>query len=343
MRRALANENSDLVAQNPKYIVRITGDDDYGKKELDNFIDPSSKYPVIATTSKLLNTGVDVQTCKLIVLDSNIQSMTEFKQIIGRGTRIREDYGKQFFTIMDFRQVTNLFADPEFDGEPVQCSEFKADEIIIVEEPIESTTKPTGQQQIYIKDPPTNPNKYYVNGVQVKVLNERVEIFNRDGKLITQSLKDYTKQTATSEFKSLDGFLQKWSTADKKTVLISEMVQHGIFLNELKDEVGKDFDEFDLVCHIAFDQKPITRRERAIKVKKSNYFAKYGDKARAVIDALLDKYSDEGISNIESMTVLKVNPFIQFGTPLEIVDFFGGKNDYLEVVHEIENQLYSVV
>jgi len=340
MRRALCNDNKDLVTQNPKYVMRITGDEDVGKRELDNFIDPSCKYPVIVTTSKLLNTGVDVQTCKLIVLDSNIQSMTEFKQIIGRGTRIREDYGKFYFTIMDFRQVTNLFADPDFDGEPVQSIDFKGDEVIIVEKIPQTIEAPNGQEQIYLRNKPEKQKKYYVNNVEVRVLNERVQMFDNEGKLITQSLKDYTKQTAKEKFKSLDNFIQKWRTADKKLVLIKELMDQGIFLNELRDEVGKDFDDFDLICHVAFDQKLVTRKERANRVKKNNYFNKYGEKARAVIDALLDKYSDEGIEDIESMTVLKVNPFIQFGTPMEIVSFFGGKDEYLGVIHEIEDKIY---
>jgi type I restriction enzyme R subunit len=341
MRRALCNENKDLVTANTKYVMRITGDDEIGKRELDGFIDPSSKYPVIVTTSKLLNTGVDAQTCKLIVLDSNIQSMTEFKQIIGRGTRIREDYGKLYFTIMDFRQVTNLFADPDFDGEPVQSIDFRGDEVIVIDKGFPTESKPRGQEQVYLKTEPAKIRKYYVNNVEVRVLNERVQIFDKDGKLITQSLKDYTKQTAISEFKSLDNFINKWRTADKKLVLIKELMGQGIFLNELRDEVGKDFDDFDLICHVAFDQKLITRKERANKVKESKYFAKYGEKARNVINALLDKYSDEGIENIESMTVLKVNPFIQFGTPMEIVGFFGGKDQYLNAIHEIEDRLYT--
>jgi type I restriction enzyme, R subunit len=341
MRRALCNENKDLVTQNPKYVMRITGDNDIGKRELDNFIDPSCKYPVIVTTSKLLNTGVDVQTCKLIVLDSNIQSMTEFKQIIGRGTRVREDYGKFYFTIMDFRQVTNLFADPDFDGAPVQSIEFKGDEVIIVAKIPQTIETPNGQEQIHLRDEPEKRKKIYVNNVEVRVVNERVQMFDHDGKLITQSLKDFTKQTAKDKFKSLDNFIQKWRAADKKLVLTKELMAQGIFLNELRDEVGNDFDDFDLICHVAFDQKLVTRKERANNVKKNSYFNKYGEKARSVIDALLDKYSDEGIEDIESMTILKVNPFVQFGTPLEIVEFFGGKTKYLTAIHEIEDRLYT--
>lgn len=342
MRRALVNENRDLFRKNPKYVMRITGDNLVGKRQLDNFIDPSCRYPVIVTTSKLLSTGVDAQTCKVIVLESNIRSMTEFKQIIGRGTRIREDYGKYFFTIIDFRQVTNLFADPDFDGEPVQSSEFDGTEVIVIE------GAPTALPQLgkpNVNIPETSeekPRKYYVKGIEVKVLNERVQLFDNEGKLITQSLKDYTKQTAKKEFKSLDTFLQKWRKAKKKSILIKELIKQGIFLNELREEVGKDYDDFDLICHVAFDQKPLTRKERANKVRNSNYFKKYGEKAIAVIDALLEKYSDEGIEEIESPKVLKVVPFVDFGTPLEIVSYFGGRQDYFEAINEIENQLYSV-
>ena len=343
MRQAISNQNKDRVTKNAKYVVRITGDDPYGKRELDNFIDPSSKYPVIATTSKLLNTGVDTQTCKLIVLESNIQSMTEFKQIIGRGTRIRKDFNKYYFTIIDFRQVTNLFADPDFDGEPVQCEEFDANEEIIIPEPAPiDRVYDSVQEQVYLlRESPDQPRKYYVKDVEVRVLNERVQIFDKDGKLVTESLKDYTKKNVGNEFSSLDNFLQKWKKSKQKSVLIKEMVEHGILLHELKEEVGKDFDEFDLVCHVAFDKKPLTRKERANNVKKRNYFTKYGEKAREVISALLDKYSDEGIENIESMKILKVNPFRKFGTPIEIVGFFGGKEKYLEALDELEDQIYG--
>ena len=242
---------------------------------------------------------------------------------------------------MDFRQVTNLFADPDFDGEPVQSAEFKGTEIIIIDDPYPMTPGKSAPEQIPIPSGPLNkPRKYYVNGVEVKVLNERVQMFDKDGKLITQSLRDYTKQQANAQFKSLDGFLQKWKKADQKAAILKELSEQGIFLNELREEVGKDFDDFDLICHVAFDQKLVTRKERANSVKKGNYFVKYGQKARAVVDALLDKYSDEGIENMESLTILKVNPFPQFGTPLEIVGFFGGKEEYLDALHEIENQLY---
>lgn len=346
MRMALRNENPDMVKQNAKYVMKITGDDEIGKKELDGFIDPAIKYPVIATTSKLMTTGVDAQTCKLIVLDSNIQSMTEFKQIIGRGTRIREDYGKYYFTIMDFRQVTDLFADPDFDGEPVQIYEAPIDTEIVIEQAIKEDENKFGltkQEQVFIKDTSEKPRKYYVKGVPVKVINQRVLYYDKDGKLITESLKDYTKKTLAEEFKSLDTFLKKWKATEKKSVIINELEDQGILFDELNQEVGKNYDAFDLICHVAFDKKPLTRQERVKNVKKRNYFTKYGDKAKAVIEALLDKYADEGIENLESLNVLKVNPISEYGTPFEIVRLFGGKTGYLTFIRELESQLYTEV
>jgi type I restriction enzyme R subunit len=347
MRMALRNENSDLVKKNDKYILKITGDDDVGKKELDNFIDPASKYPVIATTSKLLTTGVDAQTCKLIVLDSGIRSMTEFKQIIGRGTRINEDYGKYYFTIMDFRQVTDLFADSDFDGEPVQIYENSMNTELVIEQAIKEDENKYGftkQEQVFLKEEPVKyANKYYIKGVPVKIVNERVMFYDKDGKLITESLKDYSKKTITEEFKSLNLFLKKWNKAEKKSALISELEEQGVLLDELQREVGKDYDAFDLICHVAYDKKPLTRQERAKNVKKKNYFTKYGEKAKVVIEALLDKYADEGIENLESLHVLKVNPIREYGTPFEIVRLFGGKKGYLNAIRELEEQLYAEV
>jgi type I restriction enzyme, R subunit len=343
IRMALINYNQDMVAENSKYVLKITGDDDLGKKELDNFIDPASKYPVIATTSKLMTTGVDAQTCKLVVLDSNIQSMTEFKQIIGRGTRIREDYDKTYFAIMDFRMVTNLFADPDFDGEPVQIYEPSLDEEVNPpEEELDEKIEDI-QKQVYIQDGPTRPRKYYVDNVEVNVLNERVQYYDKDGNLITESLKDFSKKSIQKKFSSMDEFLNKWNKSERKSFIIEELINQGILLHELKEEVGKDFDEFDLVCHIAFDQKPKTRKDRALKVKENDYFNKYGEKAKAVINALLDKYADEGIEEMEDMNVLSVNPFRQFGTPLEIVMSFGGRDSYLGAIREIEQELYAGV
>ena len=352
MRQALVNENADLAAQNPKYIVRITGDNEEGKEELDNFIDPASTYPVIAVTSKLLTTGVDVQTCKLIVLDANINSMTEFKQIIGRGTRVNEEYGKYSFTIIDFRNVTNLFADPAFDGDPVQIYEPKEGDPSIPPDVVEEDDEEEDfSDDFYGGDKEDGPEgddvirersrTYYVDNVKVKVINERVQYINEEGKLITESLKDYTKKRVNQNYASLDEFLQKWNAAERKDAIIEELLEQGVLLDELQQEVGKDFDPFDLICHVAFDMKPLTRRERAMNVKKRNYFTKYGEKARAVLEALLDKYADEGIENIESMEVLKLHPFDQYGSLVEIVKLFGGKQKYLEALKELKQQIYT--
>lgn len=357
MRAAIANANSDLMAQNPKYVMQITGDNDEGKRELDNFINPAEKYPVIATTSKLMTTGIDAQTCKLIVLDSNIHSMTEFKQIIGRGTRINEEYGKSFFTILDFRNVTDLFADSKFDGDPVRVKEVAAEEELdspgdeIAEG--ETITDEDGEEIIF--DPPTKePDiigggiiisepqaKCYVNGVNVAVLNERIQYMDGNGKLITGSLRDYTRQKVREQYQSLDDFLNKWNNADKKQAIIDELIEQGVVLENLKDAIGKEMDLFDMICHTAFDQPPLTRAERANQVKKRDVFTEYGEQARKVLDALLDKYADEGIENIEDIKILKVNPFDQFGTPMEIVNLFGGKKQYIQALTQLEHALYQ--
>ncbi|MCM3624314.1 DEAD/DEAH box helicase family protein [Brevibacillus borstelensis] len=357
MRQAMVNENADMVEKNAKYIMRITGDNDEGKAELDNFIHPASTYPVIAVTSKLMTTGVDAQTCKLIVLDANINSMTEFKQIIGRGTRVNEEHGKYSFTIMDFRNVTNLFADPSFDGDPVQIYEPDPNDPPVPPDVDEGDEDDEGNDGM----PPGIPGggeggsggtdgpgggggdnrTYYVNNVKVKVINERVQYINEEGKLITESLKDYTKKRVQKGFSSLDDFLQKWNQAERKDAIIEELLDQGILLDELQAEVGRDFDPFDLICHVAFDKKPLTRRERALNVKKRDYFTKYGDKAKAVLEALLEKYADEGIEHIESMEVLKLQPFDQFGSLVEIVRLFGGKPQYLAAVKELEQQIYT--
>ncbi len=356
MRSALAKENSDLMAENPKYVMQITGDNDEGKRELDNFINPEEKYPVIATTSKLMTTGVDAQTCKLIVLDSNIASMTEFKQIIGRGTRINEEYGKTYFTIMDFRNVTDLFADPDFDGEAVKVKEVgEDDEFESPEEEEQSEENPIDEEGNEVEfepeppiitdpEPPREPReKIFVNNVNVSILNVRIQYLDANGKLITGSLKDYTKQQVSKEFSSIDEFLNKWHSADKKQVLIEELEEKGIIFDNFKEEVGKDMDLFDMICHCAFDMPPLTRSERANNVKKKNYFTKYGDKAVEIINTLLDKYADEGIENIETIQVLQLPDFKQFGSPVEIIKEFGGKSNYLHVITEIEQQIYSNV
>lgn len=362
MRAALANANSDLMAQNPKYVMQITGDNDEGKRELDNFINPEEPYPVIATTSKLMTTGVDAQTCKLIVLDSNIGSMTEFKQIIGRGTRINEEFGKTFFTILDFRNVTDLFADPDFDGDPVRVKELgQDDEFDTPEEELgegETLTGDEGEAIIFelpVETPYLIPDiidggdiisgpkpKYYVNGVNVAVLNERIQYMDGNGKLITGSLKDYTRQKVREQYQTLDAFLNKWNGADKKQAVIDELTEQGIVLENLKEAISKEMDIFDMICHTAFDQPPLTRSERVKQVKKRDVFTRYGDQARKVLEALLEKYADEGIENIEDIKILKVNPFDQFGTPTEIIKFFGGKQQYIQALTQLEKELYQV-
>ena len=358
MRSALVNENSDLVAQNPRYVVRITGDSEEGKAELDNFIFPESRYPVIATTSKLMSTGIDAQTCKLIVIDQTIHSITEFKQRIGRGTRINEEYGKYYFTIMDFKKATELFADPDFDGDPVQ--------IYTPQHPDDSPVPPdiegdedSGEENFYPEtddegrdwqhvgddndgeDGPARVRRYVVDSVEVKVIAERVQYFDADGKLITESLKDYTRKTLSKEFASLEDFLNRWNSAEKKQVIIEELAKEGVFFDALAEEINRDYDPFDLICHVAWDKPPLTRRERAEQVKKRNAFTKYGEQARRVLDALLDKYADEGIVQIEAPQILSISPFTQFGTPIEIIRVFNGLDHYQQAVQELEQALYS--
>lgn len=356
MRQALVNENGDLVAQNSKYIMRITGDNEEGKAELDNFIFPESRYPVIATTSKLMSTGVDAQTCKLIVLDQRIQSMTEFKQIIGRGTRINEDYDKYFFTIIDFKKATELFADPDFDGDPVQIYEPKhpddspmPPEGIGDDDPAEGNGYPaadgnskwTGVAEPGAGEEGSGVRRYVVANVEIKVASERVQYFDASGKLITESLKDYTRKALAKEFASLDDFLRRWSAADKKQAVIDELATEGIFFEALADEVGRDCDPFDLVCHVAWDKPPLTRKERAEQVKKRDYFTRYGEQARRVLEALLEKYADEGVGPIEETQILTIAPFTKFGTPIEIIRSFGGLDQYHRALHELEQALYS--
>lgn len=361
MRTALARHNADLVAANYKYVMQITGDNEQGKRELDNFINPEEKYPVIATTSELMTTGVDAQTCKVIVLDANINSMTKFKQIIGRGTRINEEFGKQYFSILDFRNATDLFADPDFDGDPIRIKPVDENSDlgdIISEE--ENDTEPildevTGDLIELI--PPTirypEPNlggavhetrgKVYVNGVDVSVLVSRELYFDQQGRPITTSLKDHTRQLIQQQYASLDEFLNRWEKTERKEAIIAELLEQGVMVEALYQAVDKEVDLFDLICHLAYDQPPLTRRERANQVKKRNYFSKYGEQARKVLEALLDKYADEGIENIESMTVLQVKPLSDFGSTLEIVNgIFGSRDKYLQAVQELEHELYKV-
>ncbi|MDD5193675.1 MAG: DEAD/DEAH box helicase family protein [Candidatus Nanoarchaeia archaeon] len=347
MRQALINENSDLYKENSKYIMRITGDNNIGKKQLGNFIDPAEKYPVIVTTSKLMNTGVDAQTCKLIVLDSRIDSMTEFKQIIGRGTRIKEDYGKHFFTIMDFRNVTNKFADPDFDGEPVQIYTIKEDQEVTEQETkdqkLEDGERILVSPSIAYSEEEEKVRKFYVRSAEVKVINERVQYHDPQGKLITESLTDYTKKNVSREFRSLNEFIQKWNIVDQKKAIIEELENQGLLLDALREEIpnGKEYDPFDLIAHIAYGQKPLTRSQRSLKVQKDAYFNKYGEKARKVIEVLLTKYEDEGIEEMENSEILKVSPINKLGRPLEIMKLFGGVVGYKKMIKEIEMRLYK--
>ena len=363
MREALINENSDLYSQNNKYIMKITGDDDLGKSELYNFTTPKEKYPTLVTTSKLLTTGVDCKTCEFIVIDSEISSMIEFKQILGRGTRIREDYNKLYFTLIDFRDVSRLFADKDFDGEPVKIKDVSSGDDIPLEDDedvdagidtddinslednnVNDDENSTGINSSLFDD--TNENKvkkYYLDDVEVKVLNSRVQYYGEDGKLITESLKDYNKKNMRKEFSNLDDFLRKWTEEGKRAEIEAHLLDKGIFLEELEDEVGKDMDVFDLICHIAFDMPPLTRKERANNVKKRNYFGKYSETAQGVINKLLEKYENEGINNIDDVKILKLPEFEEFGSQLEIVKKgFGGKKKYEMAIKELVHELYTI-
>lgn len=360
MRQALINENKDLYAENDRYIMRITGDNDIGKAQLENFIDEESTYPVIAVTSKLMTTGVDAKMCKLIVLENNINSMTEFKQIIGRGTRLLEDYGKTYFTIMDFRNASRLFADPAFDGKPEVVIDLGGDDPVDepetpTEEGEEGTGEDTGADGVKEDDgecvtddtPPFDdegedkPRKYYVGDVLVKVLSERVQYVDKDGKLITESLIDYTKKNILEQYSRLDDFLRTWTEAEKKQAIIDELQDDGVLLDAVREELGKtELDDFDLICHIAYDKAPLTKKERAENVKKRHYLYKYSDVAKEVIEALLDKYANDGIKEIEDTKVLQLKEFQKIGSPMKIVKAFGGKEAYQKAVQELENEIY---
>lgn len=354
MRQALVNLNPERVKENRKFVMRITGDDKDGKAELDNFINPEERYPVIATTSKLMTTGVDSETCKLIVLDQHIKSMTEFKQMIGRGTRINEEFGKTWFTIMDFKKATELFSDPAFDGEPVVIYEPKPDEPVVPpDEPDtneEDDTDHPDDDSITGGDSGNDdfgggdgepPRKFYVNDVAVSVIGERVQFYDNDGKLVTESLKNYTREHILKDYESLDAFLRKWKGADKKSLIIDEFKKQGVIFEALEDEVGKDFDPFDMVCHIAFDQPALTKKERANNVRKRNYFTKYNEQARQVLDALLDKYADQGIEPIEDVKILQIPPFNQMGSIIEIIQSFGSVEAYTNALKELGDHLYE--
>jgi type I restriction enzyme R subunit len=349
------------AASNRRYVMRITGDDNEGKAQLSYFIDNDEPYPVIATTSKLLTTGVDAKTCKLIVLDQNINSMTEFKQIIGRGTRLREDYQKLYFTIMDFKGATRLFADPDFDGEPVVIYEPKDDEPVVPPDVPPGTGEPdppppeSGKPGEEVIPPGVTTGgggegrtKYVIDDVNVRVAVERSQYLDADGKLITEDyrvlLKDDIKKALQAEFGSLTDFLRRWKSAERKQAVLEELADHGVPLEVLQQAVpnGAELDVFDLVAHVAFDQKPLTRRERANNVKKRDVFGKYGEQARAVLEALLDKFADHGVQNIEDAKVLELPPFDQFGSKTQIRrGIFGGVEQFTQAVQALEHALYE--
>lgn len=338
MRVAITNAAGQLALDHPKYVMRITGDSVEGKAELDNFIDPESKFPVIATTSELLTTGVDAKTCKLIVLDKTINSMTTFKQIVGRGTRIEEEHNKYFFTVMDFKNATELFKDPDFDGDPVVIYEPGPDDDPEPPDPIDPDDDGT------VREEPAEygSKKIRVSGVDVNILAKTVEYRGDDGQMVTESYSDYSRKHIRNEYDSLDDFINRWKASKKKEAIVKELEEYGIELSKLAEEVGKDYGDFDLICHIAYDAPPLTRRERADNVKKRNYFTKYGEQARAVLEALLEKYADEGVLTIESPKVLKLAPFDQMGTPVEIInEIFGGKAKYESALEELERELYE--
>jgi type I restriction enzyme R subunit len=354
MRQALVNENADLVAENQRYVMRITGSDKEGQDQIGNFIDPESKYPVLVTTSRLLSTGVDAQTCRLIVLDRPVGSMTEFKQIVGRGTRVHEDSNKFFFTLIDFRGASSHFADPEFDGDPVQIYEPGEDEPMMPPDATPAGMDENGQAPYEagndetIVDQPGlplpnggGPRKIYVDGVGARIIAERVEYLDANGKLVTETLRDFTKTALKNRFASLDDFLKRWKSAERKQAIVEELEAEGLPLDAIADELGKNLDAFDLICHVAFDKKPLTRRERAENVRKRDVFTKYGPQARAVLDALLEKYRDEGVLNLDDANVLKVTPFTAMGSVVQLINAFGGKEGFEKAVHELQDALYQ--
>lgn len=351
MRQALVNENADLVRENAKYVMRITGDNPEGKKQLDYFIAVEEKYPVIVTTSKLMTTGVNCKTCKLIVLDNNINSMTEFKQIIGRGTRLVPKHGKEYFTIMDFRNASRLFADPDFDGEPVSVIDLGPDDDFPTDED-DNPPKPSypDDDEYWSLDGDDDDDSgtrskrpvYRVRNVPVKILSERVQYYDKDGKLVTESLTDYSKKNILGKYATLDAFLTAWNSEDRKQAIIDALKDEGVLLDALREIAGnKDLDDFDLICHIAYDAPALTKAERANNVRKRGYLYQYSDLAQKVLDALLDKYMTDGIGEIESLEILANDPFRQFGSPLKIAKLFGGKAGYERAVQELKNQIYT--
>lgn len=358
MRQALINENKDLVDQNHRYVMRITGSDTEGQAQLGNFIDPESKYPVIVTTSRLLSTGVDAQTCRVIAIDRAVGSMTEFKQIVGRGTRVHEDTRKFYFTLIDFRGATNHFADPTFDGDPVQIYEPGDDDPVappedapIIDDQDDPIPARPDLDEIVL-DAPEPPDidfgggvqerrKIYVDGVDAQIVGERVQYLDEHGRLVTESLRDFTRKALKRHFTSLDDFLKRWKSTERKQAIIDELNEEGLTLEVLADESGKNLDPFDLICHIAFDRPPLTRKERAESVRKRDFFTRYGDQARAVLSALLQKYQDEGVLNLDDANVLKIPPISFLGTPVQLIGAFGSVEKFEQAAHELQDAIYG--
>lgn len=340
MRQALTNLNSDLCAANHRYIVRITGDNDEGKKQLDNFIDKNSVYPTIVTTSKLMTTGVNCQTCKNIVLDNIFgeNGMSEFKQIIGRGTRIVEDYDKMYFTILDFRNATRLFADHKFNGPDLQNEDFDS-EINKRKKAIYADTEDSKEEDEYFGE--EKKKKVYVNNVEVMLLSERVQYYDKDGKLITESLKDFTKKKILQDYASLDDFLTLWTSEEKRSAIIEELENKGIFIDELRKMYPADVDDFDLICDIAYGIKPLTKSQRAKKSSVNEVLKNYSDKCKQILEILLEKYSNDEIDDLTDRKVLKLPEFNDYGSPVKIAALFGGLNGYLHAVHSVQNALYT--
>lgn len=346
MRQALVKENVDMVEKYPNYIMRITGDNQQGKAQLENFMDVEEEIPTIVTTSKLLTTGADCKTCKLIVLDSNINSMTEFKQIIGRGTRLREDYQKTYFTIMDFRNASRLFSDPDFDGEPICIKIVDTDEELPKDD--EETSKSNNTEnrndnpQIPTPEKGEKKQKLHVNGVDVNIYNEIVSYYDKGGKLVTESLKDFSKKSILNDYASLNDFINKWNSTDRKQAILEELEQHGVLLDELRKDIGmEEIGDFDLILHIAYDKKPLTRYERVNNVIKKGYLYKYSEIAQSILKDLLEKYSDNNELELTDTRILELKPFDGYGSMFDIVDVFGGKDKYIEVVEELEKELYA--
>ncbi|MEX0909814.1 MAG: type I restriction-modification enzyme R subunit C-terminal domain-containing protein, partial [Candidatus Paceibacterota bacterium] len=355
MRSALVNAAGTLAQENRKYVMKITGDDDEGKQQLDPFIDPEERYPVIVTTSKLMTTGVDAQTCKIIVLDSPIESMTEFKQIIGRGTRVREDHGKAWFSILDFQGATKLFADPGFDGFPEKVMQAKEGEeiadVLEAEDPSDIPLEEKEEEDVLMsaivdtfesgEETIDRPPVYKISSVPYAVIKEKVQYLGPDGKLITESLQDFTKKNILNHYPTLDSFFSAWQEAERRQVLIDEINNSGIPLEELQNQVGAEFDLFDLIMHVAYDKKMMKKSERADIVRRSNYLDKYSGKAREVVEALLTKYADVGYKDIEDMRILTLEPLKSIGSDVEIVSMFGGKEEYQKMVDEVLDLMYA--